>query len=154
MCDIGQERAALAQEAAEAEEAKEAPMPAEEEILADSLTEEQRAQARAAIAKIADLDASVVEACNYSAAELVGVFNQATEYHNKIASGFTALENVRRQNNFRAGGSYSSSQTVYEYGVDAVKIQARLDFYNHSLTRLAQGITTRAVLQSMKGLRP
>jgi hypothetical protein len=118
------------------------------EILAEHLNIEQAAQVRRAIAAITDLDPSVIEACDYSNAELVDLFNRASLHHNKIAENFSKLDAVSRTNSFRTGGDYSRSVSVNEYGVDAVKCHARIDHYNHGLTRLAQGITTRALLRA------
>jgi hypothetical protein len=120
------------------------------ELAAAHMTESQAAHLREAVAKLTDLDSEIVAACAYSNLELIHLFNEASGHHNEIAANFRQLQQVDTTNSFRTGGDYSRGVSITEHAVKAVQHHAKIQHGEQKLNRLAQRITTRALLRAGK----
>ena len=95
------------------------------------------------VAKITDLDSSIIKACNFTKVELVDTFKQATHYHDEHVKNYKKLqgmsvnvlcddfnEKIKRvpvSSEFRTGGDWPRSVRIKNGAVQAVKMKAEVD---------------------------
>lgn len=104
------------------------------------------------LSAITDTNEEIIKACNFDRDELVDVFDKAVHYFNEITEISKKLDKLPSSytTDHKYGGDYRRSYNVThrENSVKAIAYHARLTEYSQSLTRLANSITTTALLRA------
>jgi hypothetical protein len=105
------------------------------------------------LGKITEISPQTIRACQYEREELVDIFERAVHYQDSITCAHKEIEKLPVEYSVRLpAGPYASSSrgTFYENAVTAAQLGAKITGYESALTRLAQDITARAILRSLK----
>jgi hypothetical protein len=95
------------------------------------------------VAELLDSDAEIIRAAEYNDEELLRIFNKASDCHNRIAKAKERLEKI----------DHDKSSTDVLWAVFSMKLETRMQNAQSELTRLAQTVSTRALLRNNGGMR-